>query len=190
MGDLRVSKTKATIKKVFIKQVKELGYQKVTVKGLCEEAMINRNTFYLHYNDKDSLVKALMNEAFEAIKTKTNLLSGKTYLDLINHNLDELTNDTAKFLEIISQDIELYRVILLDDDLYGYFKGLEKTLEKIAIKKCNITTPSEMLIFNYILNGFTGVLVNLITKENISCNEAAKVLAKLVYVSIKESVGI
>ena len=47
--DLRVIKTKKLIRKSFVELSKKINYQKISVKDLCDNAMINRNTFYLHY---------------------------------------------------------------------------------------------------------------------------------------------
>ena len=78
--DLRIKKTKYIIKETFIQMVNELGYQNITVKNLCERALINRNTFYLHYCDKDDLVKTLMTESLERLK---NNLKGLSFMGTI-----------------------------------------------------------------------------------------------------------
>ena len=61
--DLRVIKTKTSIKDSFIDLVKEKGYNKVSVTDIVKKANINRNTFYLHYEDKEDLIKTLISDA-------------------------------------------------------------------------------------------------------------------------------
>jgi len=46
--DLRIARTKESIKKAFKELVCELPYEKVTVKAIADRAGINRKTFYLH----------------------------------------------------------------------------------------------------------------------------------------------
>ena len=77
--DLRVIKTKRLIESNFIELVKTIGYQKITVKDLCEKAMINRNTFYLHYKDKDDLVKEMINKVFLKYEAQLKPLGEKFY---------------------------------------------------------------------------------------------------------------
>ena len=54
--DLRIARTKESIKKAFKALVCELPYEKVTVKAIADRARINRNTFYLHYNCVDDVL--------------------------------------------------------------------------------------------------------------------------------------
>ena len=54
--DLRIARTKESIKKAFKELVCELAYEKVTVKAIADRARINRNTFYLHYNCVDDVL--------------------------------------------------------------------------------------------------------------------------------------
>ncbi len=73
MSDLRVKKTKALIKGAFIELVEAKGFDNVTVKDICNKAMINRNTFYLHYLDKIDLLTKLANEVFLEQESTINL---------------------------------------------------------------------------------------------------------------------
>ena len=55
--DLRVVKTQQAIRKAFEELLTEMDYEKITVKLLCERAMINRKTFYAHYSYLDELLE-------------------------------------------------------------------------------------------------------------------------------------
>ena len=57
--DLRVTKTKKAIMETFKKMLLELDYNSINVKNLCDRALINRRTFYLHYNSLDDLLYEL-----------------------------------------------------------------------------------------------------------------------------------
>ena len=57
--DLRSIKTKKSIKESFIELVEIKGYNKVSVSDIVNKAQINRNTFYLHYQDKEDLAKKI-----------------------------------------------------------------------------------------------------------------------------------
>ena len=49
--DLRIMKTKASIKREFMALLKKKPVEKITVTELAEKALINKGTFYLHYQD-------------------------------------------------------------------------------------------------------------------------------------------
>ena len=68
--DLRVIKTKQLIKDCFLELIEEKGYSKVTITDITKKAMINRNTFYLHYVDKEDLIDTLIFEAYKEKESK------------------------------------------------------------------------------------------------------------------------
>ena len=57
--DSRVQFTKAALKKALLKILKEKPISKVSIKELCEEASLNRGTFYLHYNEPNDLLREI-----------------------------------------------------------------------------------------------------------------------------------
>ena len=77
--DLRVQKTKKLIRDSFFELVEEKGYSKVTVMDITKKAMINRNTFYLHYVDKEDLIDQILTENLKShedfIKDLYNVMS-------------------------------------------------------------------------------------------------------------------
>lgn len=54
--DLRIKRTQKSIKNAFYELIEEKGFDHISVKDITERAMISRNTFYLHYNDKFDLL--------------------------------------------------------------------------------------------------------------------------------------
>ena len=60
--DLRVRRTKEAIRRVFEEMICEMDYEEITVKELADRAMINRKTFYLHYDTMDDLLEELQDE--------------------------------------------------------------------------------------------------------------------------------
>ena len=57
-NDLRFQKTEALIKKTYL-SLKKRGSTVVKVKDLCDTAMINKTTFYAHYETIEHLHKAV-----------------------------------------------------------------------------------------------------------------------------------
>lgn len=61
-NDLRYIKTEKIIKESFKKCVEKHGFEKVTVSMICEEGLISRNAFYLHFTDKYDLLDRMFDE--------------------------------------------------------------------------------------------------------------------------------
>jgi AcrR family transcriptional regulator len=58
--DIRVTKTKRALRKAIVSLMERKDFDKITVCDICEEASINRMTFYKHYMDKFDLMSDLL----------------------------------------------------------------------------------------------------------------------------------
>ena len=65
--DLRIEKTRQSIINAFIALRSGKPLEKITVKELCEKAMINKSTFYFHYADIYELSDFLETEIVTSI---------------------------------------------------------------------------------------------------------------------------
>lgn len=65
--DLRIEKTRACIVNAFIALRSKKPLEKITVKELCEKAVINKSTFYSHYADLYELSDSLETEVVSSI---------------------------------------------------------------------------------------------------------------------------
>lgn len=65
--DLRIERTKRSIINAFIELRAKKPIEKITIKELSELALINKATFYSHYNDIYDLSEQLENEAIDSI---------------------------------------------------------------------------------------------------------------------------
>ncbi|MGX2958812.1 TetR/AcrR family transcriptional regulator [Peribacillus sp. JNUCC 23] len=54
--DLRVIRTKESIRDALVELIDEKGFEAITVKDITTRARINRGTFYAHYQDKFDLI--------------------------------------------------------------------------------------------------------------------------------------
>ena len=60
--DLRVQRTKKILKDTFKEMIITTDFEKITIKDLCEKAMINRRTFYLHYSSIEDILEDFISE--------------------------------------------------------------------------------------------------------------------------------
>lgn len=98
--DARVRYTKAILKESLLKILKEKPISKVTIKELCEEAGLNRGTFYLHYYEPNDVLKEI-EEDF--VREKMSFMDHYLRED----NPDQLT----KLFETIFRNRELSMVL-------------------------------------------------------------------------------
>lgn len=95
--DLRIIKTKKVLFDALLTLMKQKNFDKIKISDICEVALINRSTFYAHYDDKYDLLVALIEELKNTIllelKYNENEYISKEYFMellkiLINH-IDE-----------------------------------------------------------------------------------------------------
>ena len=60
--DLRIKKTKRILFDALIRLMAKKNFEKIKVSDICEEALINRSTFYAHYEDKYDLLVDLFED--------------------------------------------------------------------------------------------------------------------------------
>ena len=107
--DLRVIKTKNLIYSTLIELMKEKSFEEIKVSDICEKALINRSTFYAHYEDKYELLVEFLNDLKEEFKNQLdknskNLNNREYYIELIK-----------LFLEHVESKKEIYNSILINN---------------------------------------------------------------------------
>lgn len=77
--DLRIVKTRKAIREAFLTLRRTQPLERVRVRDICAEALINKSTFYHHYTDvfdlSDQLEDMVLDECFEAFQYKDKLLA-------------------------------------------------------------------------------------------------------------------
>lgn len=182
--DLRIIKTKQSIKESFIELVKEKGYNKVSVTDIVNKANINRNTFYLHYEDKEDLIKQLLNDS----AVKIGSLLG--YADFLKHtnfsNISELQIRWGLriILKNMEDELDLFKTVLNDISLQGYFDHVLETMKLAIAVLLDVNNPKSNLVFEYTMSGIFGLVKQWIKNPSISTSEVAKILAQLSYAGL------
>ena len=67
MASLQVRRTKQILRQALMDLMNEKPYETITVAGIAERAMVNRTTFYRHYEDKNDLFTRGMDEMLDEI---------------------------------------------------------------------------------------------------------------------------
>ena len=103
--DRRVKYTKMVIRQSFVKLLKQKSISTISIKEICEDADINRATFYAHYKNQYDLLNQIENEAINDIKR---------YLNSYDFEMkDEIPiHATEKILEYIKKNSELFDLLL------------------------------------------------------------------------------
>lgn len=104
--DLRIIKTKKSLYEALLTLMETKTFEEIKICDLCEKAMINRSTFYTHFEDKysllDALIKDLKENLQEELEKNNNISNSKEYyielLKLLLNHLEEKKNIYAPIM--------------------------------------------------------------------------------------------
>lgn len=133
--DLRVVKTQNILYSTLLNLMREKTFEEIKVSDICNKALINRSTFYAHYNDKYELladcIQELKNSLNHELRKNKNISNTKEYyLEMIKLFLNHIEENKDNYLAImihnrnsITMDI-IYDV--LDHDITSNLQKDEK----------------------------------------------------------------
>ncbi len=116
-NDLRFQKTELLIKNTYF-ALKKRGSTMVKVKDLCDNAMINKTTFYAHYETIEHLHKAVCEDFVVGILSKT-------------LNIEKIQSEIRTFVySILNAFVEEISTVekLYGDDMHALVNDIETIL--------------------------------------------------------------
>ncbi len=174
--------TKKLIRSALSTLLKENSLDEITVQQIVDNALINRSTFYLHYQDKydlyDSLVQELLNELQEVLET-TPLYDLET-IKRVAQQPEQTLDITDQFLKHVEANRDLYTVLITDQVFQKKF---------VTIISDNMYKGNNLprIITNHISYGSTGTILEWLTKDTpYSSTYISKLLSRFAIIEILE----
>ena len=124
--DLRIRRTQKHLKQALIALTLEKGYSALTVQDITEHAMVNRATFYRHYQDKYDLVTQLLSDLFSEIPALdiTQVIQGSS---------DQPPETLVQFARQVTLNASFFRTMLGKGGTPSFAGQLRANIEKFAI---------------------------------------------------------
>ena len=153
--DLRVIKTKNLIYNTLIELMKDKTFEEIKVSDICNKALINRSTFYSHYEDKYDLLVDFINSlkdefVIELNKNSSNLNTKEYYIELIKIFLNHIEDRKEMYTSIM---INNRNSIMMDILLSVVNNDLLKKMSKDEFKS---SIPDDIIVKFYL-----GGVINL-----------------------------
>src|SRR5215216_2706748 len=193
LEDLRVRRTRKLLQKALLEAASEKGFAHVTVSDITERAMVNRATFYRHYEDKYDLLTRYMEELSELIAADEGENDlGKQPVQFV----DAPPPGMVKVLRHIQTNADFYRVMLgkQGDPAYcaqTFRNYIEQGYRRILSSQASELDPSRPpidLTVSYILGaGVSAIVWWLETNQASSPEQMAVWLYQLSMASINVS---
>ncbi len=171
--DPRIVRTEAAIRTAFIHLVEEKGFARVSVKDICERAAINRNTFYLHFADKE----ALMGQVLENMMSVQAMPIASVASHLSTASPEQVEEIVRNILEHLSGEIVFYRILFTDIALQSYVQQLYRTAYTMVSEGAR--RPMSPIALSYLLYGFIGVITEWLNRPSQATEDIVPILSRL-----------
>ena len=168
MTDLRIVKTRTNIKNSLIDLLAEKNVSKITVTELAEKAMINRKTFYRHYNTVQDVVDDINYDMIN---------------DVISHakKSDRDGNNLVNQLNFIGLSIVENKEQINSPEVFGSGRSVEllKRFIEVSIRPVlNFKNETKLkYLVEFVVSGFISVYDRWF---NDGCAESSEKLADAV----------
>jgi AcrR family transcriptional regulator len=120
--DRRVQKTRKLLQDALIELVAEKGYETVTIQEILDRANVGRSTFYAHFQDKDQLLRSILDrldELFEQHKKRV-LDAAKNTRNIDDVDLTSGLSPTLSLFQFVGQNHRFFKA-MLGNRGYGIF---------------------------------------------------------------------
>ncbi|UYX13639.1 TetR/AcrR family transcriptional regulator [Lactobacillus delbrueckii subsp. indicus] len=133
----RKTASKAKIRQALIDLVPAVGFQQLTISQLCQEAGINRGTFYLNYLDKEDLLRQTEADFFAGIQE---LLKGSGRRESAELFSKE---SILRLLDYVKENEDLVMVFFKSDLVQRTEYRLQEVMADVfASRQANLVHPA------------------------------------------------
>lgn len=157
----RIRISKRLLKESLIRLLHKKNIHKISVTEICNEAEINRSTFYKYYGSQFDLLQDMEKDIFTEIERSFS--EGNDYF--VDLGLKQLTN----IITFIDDNLELCRILVNNNvdprfpekliDIFRVRQALSQLLPEYSEEKLSY-------IFTFIVNGGYAIVKDWINKEH------------------------
>lgn len=161
--DLRVIKTKKNIRDAFLELRKKHSLDEIKVNALCEKAMVNKTTFYNHYQDIYELSEELENEVVE------NFLNNF-------QDIDMMLTDSHRFINgmhaVLESENAMLRIVFKDK--------MDELIERMEKRIQNYYGKENQMLISFLIGGSVHLMMKSKNKNEDVEQFLIDVISKIV----------
>ncbi|HLZ64127.1 MAG TPA: TetR/AcrR family transcriptional regulator C-terminal domain-containing protein [Ktedonosporobacter sp.] len=134
-ADLRVRRTHKLLWEALMAELSERAFEEITVKDICERAMVHRTTFYKHYEDKYALLEQGMRQMYDA------LVAEEEHLPPSAFTIDDPPPYFLRLFEHVAQHQPFYKLMLCGEGIGRFQKLIKEYVAEVAETKTRPSAP-------------------------------------------------
>lgn len=178
--DLRIVKTRNLLYRSLIKLMRDKSFEEIKVADICSDALINRSTFYSHYDDKYELlldfVNTLKTNLLNDLEQNDHIVNTKGYyLEMIRLIFEHIDSEKDIYYSIMMSNRSSIIVDILTDVAV---RDINKRVEIDNIHKGNV--PTDILVKFYLGAVFSVGMEWLRSRNKYTKQEILDYLSELI----------
>jgi AcrR family transcriptional regulator len=120
-ADLRVRRTHKLLWEALMAELSQRPFEEITVKEICERAMVHRTTFYKHYEDKYALLEQGLRQMYDA-------LVAEVHVPPSAFSVDHPPPYFLRLFEHVAAHQQFYKLMLCGEGIGGFQKLVKEYL--------------------------------------------------------------
>ena len=173
--DNRVRYTKMVLQQALLKLLRHKHIDKITIKELCEEAQVNRGTFYLHYTSPNELLMEIEQQFIEE-----NMARFTPYME----NVGDTSHMAGLFTGVL-KNRELCRIIMGKNGNPRFVDRIQQMIRPYVIDGWCVEFPDYRradldYVYDFIFAGSMQLILGWIDNDDaLSAEDLARRLDRL-----------
>ena len=172
----------------LVSLLKKKPFDYITVSEICEEAGVNRSTFYLHYETIGDLLaettRYLLDDFLAYFSTDTKAIA----LNLMDCELSDLIFICDKYLSPYLSYVKDHKEIFGTALLYNQALGLEDVYKRMfdnifnpILERFQYTPSNRQYVMMYYLNGINAIILEWLRN---GCDKSIQEIAEIISICI------
>ncbi len=157
--DLRVRRTHKLLWEALMAELSERAFEEITIKDICERAMVHRTTFYKHYEDKYALLEQGMRQMYDALSAEVNMPAS-------TFSVDDPSPSFVRLFVHVAEHERFYKPMLCGEGISRFRKLIKDYIVEHAEVKMSASNPvDQSLAVPPALHAqfFSGALISIVT---------------------------
>lgn len=141
--DIRIIKTQRALALALLTLLEKQSFPKITVNDICQEALVSRSTFYVHFEDKYMLLRFCLQEMHARLQRQ---LSGEDAREPFRLVLEGIQSNARVLHNLLASDLNLELAQIIQSILLSQFT---EALERHADAHGELVAPIPLMASFY-----------------------------------------
>ncbi len=174
--------------KALLSLLEKKPFEYITISEICEDAGVNRSTFYLHYENTADLLKEAMAYVLDDFASYFSVDMESILSKQENCDLRELNFINEKYLHpylsFIKENQRLFAAVLSQPTTFGskaIFQRLFDNVFNPILDRFHYPRDEQQYVMMFYLNGITAIITEWLKED---CQKSIADISKIIYYCI------